>query len=77
LYFHGRAERKEYTDWPEIVLLYDQLERVQSSSVVALNRAVVVGMVDGPAAALAIVDAPAQDGFSNAASSRSASKARR
>jgi len=50
---HGRARRKEDTDWAQIVRLYDRLERIQPSSVVALNRAVAVAMVDGPAAALA------------------------
>jgi RNA polymerase sigma-70 factor (ECF subfamily) len=59
---HGRAKRKEDTDWAEIVRLYDRLERIQPSSVVVLNRAVAVAMVDGPAAALAIVDALAKDG---------------
>jgi RNA polymerase sigma-70 factor (ECF subfamily) len=59
---HGRAKRKEDTDWSEIVRLYDRLERIQPSSIVALNRAVAVAMVDGPAAGLAIVDALAKDG---------------
>jgi RNA polymerase sigma-70 factor, ECF subfamily len=59
---HGRARRKEDTDWAEIVRLYDRLEEIQPSAIVALNRAVAVAMVEGPAAALAIVDALAQDG---------------
>jgi RNA polymerase sigma-70 factor (ECF subfamily) len=59
---HGRAKRKEDTDWAEIVRLYDRLERIQPSAIVALNRAVAVAMVDGPAAGLAIVDALAEDG---------------
>lgn len=59
---HGRAARKEDTDWPEIARLYERLERIQPSPVVALNRAVAVAMVDGPHAALAIVDALARDG---------------
>src|SRR5262249_20607486 len=59
---HGRAKRKEDTDWAEIVRLYERLERIQPSPIVALNRAVAVAMVDGPAAALAIVDALAKDG---------------
>jgi RNA polymerase sigma-70 factor (ECF subfamily) len=59
---HGRAKRKEDTDWAEIVRLYDRLERIQPSAIVALNRAVAVAMVEGPAAGLAIVDALANDG---------------
>ncbi len=59
---HGRAKRKEDTDWAEIVRLYDRLERILPSSVVTLNRAVAVAMVDGPRAALAIIDALAKDG---------------
>jgi len=58
---HGRARRKEDTDWGAIVRLYDRLEAVTPSPVVALNRAVAVAMVDGPAAALAIVDQLATD----------------
>ncbi|HEX9296593.1 MAG TPA: RNA polymerase sigma factor [Polyangiaceae bacterium] len=59
---HGRAKRKEDTDWAEIVRLYERLERIQPSPIVALNRAVAVAMVDGPAAALAIVDALLKSG---------------
>jgi RNA polymerase sigma-70 factor (ECF subfamily) len=54
---HAEALRWEDTDWREIVALYDVLARVWSSPVVALNRAVAVGMADGPAAGLAAVDA--------------------
>jgi RNA polymerase sigma-70 factor, ECF subfamily len=53
---HCRAARAEETDWREMVRLYDQLERVQPSPIVSLNRAVAVAMVDGPATALAILD---------------------
>lgn len=59
---HARATQKEDTDWREILRLYDRLEAIQPSPIVALNRAVAVAMVDGPAAALAIVDALAKDG---------------
>jgi RNA polymerase sigma-70 factor (ECF subfamily) len=59
---HARTTRKEHTDWAEIVKLYDRLERVQPSPIVALNRAVAVAMLEGPASALAIVDALAEDG---------------
>ena len=54
---HGEARRWEDTDWREIVALYDLLVQVWPSPVVALNRAVAVGMADGPAAGLAAVDA--------------------
>ena len=53
---HARASRFEDTDWAEIELLYGTLERMQPSPVIALNRAVVVGKVRGPAAALAIIE---------------------
>lgn len=59
---HCRAARAEETDWPAILRHYDQLERVQPSPVVALNRAVAVAMVDGPAAALRLIDAIAAGG---------------
>jgi RNA polymerase sigma-70 factor (ECF subfamily) len=59
---HCRAERAEDTDWSQIVGLYDLLERVQPSPIVSLNRAVAVAMVDGPAAALPLIDALEQEG---------------
>jgi RNA polymerase sigma-70 factor (ECF subfamily) len=58
---HCQAARAEDTDWPQIVRLYEVLERLQPSPVVALNRAAAVAMVEGPAPALAIVDALAAD----------------
>jgi RNA polymerase sigma-70 factor (ECF subfamily) len=54
---HCQAERAVDTDWPQIVRLYDLLERIQPSPVVSLNRAVAVAMVDGPGPALALIDA--------------------
>jgi RNA polymerase sigma-70 factor (ECF subfamily) len=59
---HAQAPSYDATDWPQVVALYDELLRVWPSPVVALNRAVAVAMVDGPAAALAEVDALAEDG---------------
>lgn len=53
---HCRAARAEETDWREIVRLYDELERVQPSPVVSLNRAVAVAMAEGPQAGLALID---------------------
>jgi RNA polymerase sigma factor (sigma-70 family) len=54
---HARALRPEDTDWARIAALYGHLARVAPSAVVELNRAVAVGMADGPAAGLSIVDA--------------------
>jgi RNA polymerase sigma-70 factor (ECF subfamily) len=59
---HCQAARAEDTDWPGILRLYDLLARVQPSPIVELNRAVAVAMVDGPQAALAVVDALAASG---------------
>jgi RNA polymerase sigma-70 factor (ECF subfamily) len=53
---HSDAAAASDTDWDQILRLYDQLLAVAPSPVVALNRAVAVAEVDGPAAALAIVD---------------------
>ena len=53
---HADAARYDDTDWREIVALYDLLLRVWPSPVVALNRAVAVGMASGPAAGLDALD---------------------
>jgi RNA polymerase sigma-70 factor (ECF subfamily) len=53
---HCKAARPSDTDWPEIVRLYGQLERVQSSPIVSLNRAVAVAMADGPRAGLVMIE---------------------
>jgi RNA polymerase sigma-70 factor (ECF subfamily) len=53
---HADAVTAERTDWPQILALYDQLLAMAPTPVVALNRAVAVGEVRGPAAALALVD---------------------
>jgi RNA polymerase sigma-70 factor, ECF subfamily len=59
---HAQAPSYAATDWPQIVALYDELLRVWPSPVVALNRAVAVAQVDGPEAALALVEALEHDG---------------
>ncbi|MBZ5673303.1 MAG: RNA polymerase sigma factor [Acidobacteriia bacterium] len=59
---HCQAARAEDTDWPQIVRLYEVLERLQPSSIVSLNRAVAVAMVDGPQQGLALIDALAAAG---------------
>jgi RNA polymerase sigma-70 factor (ECF subfamily) len=58
---HCQAVRAEDTDWPQIVRLYDVLERLQPSPIVSLNRAVAVAMVDGPRAGLNLIDTLAGD----------------
>jgi RNA polymerase sigma-70 factor, ECF subfamily len=62
---HCRASRFKDTDWPSILGLYDQLERLQPSPIVSLNRAVAVAMVEGPQPALAIIDALAAGDLKN------------
>jgi RNA polymerase sigma-70 factor (ECF subfamily) len=59
---HCQAPRPEDTDWPQIVRLYDVLERLEPSPIVSLNRAVAVAMVEGPRSALALIDALAATG---------------
>jgi predicted RNA polymerase sigma factor len=53
---HARAHSWEATDWPRIVDLYRALTEVTPSPVVALNRAVAIGLAQGPAAGLAALD---------------------
>jgi RNA polymerase sigma-70 factor (ECF subfamily) len=53
---HADAATLEQTDWSQIIALYDQLLAVAPAPVVALNRAIAIGEVQGPAAALALVD---------------------
>jgi len=57
---HMRARTAEETDWERIVLLYDALMQIGPSPIVALNRAVAVGMAQGPAAGLEALDAAAR-----------------
>ncbi|HEU5195132.1 MAG TPA: RNA polymerase sigma factor [Methylomirabilota bacterium] len=58
---HCQAKRAEDTDWPQIVRLYDLLERVQPSPIVSLNRAIAVAMVEGPRPALKLIDGLAEE----------------
>ncbi len=58
---HARARTAEETDWDRITLLYDALLEISASPIVALNRAVAVGMAQGPAAGLDAVDAIAAE----------------
>ncbi len=54
---HTRVRTAEETDWARIVLLYDALMQISPSPIVALNRAVAVGMAQGPGAGLDALDA--------------------
>jgi RNA polymerase sigma-70 factor (ECF subfamily) len=54
---HARARTAAETGWERIVLLYDALLQIRPSPIVGLNRAVAVGMAQGPAAGLASLDA--------------------
>jgi RNA polymerase sigma-70 factor (ECF subfamily) len=59
---HATAPTFEATDWPAVLRLYDVLLQRQTSALVALNRAIAVDRVHGPAAALTALDAiPAAD----------------
>lgn len=49
---HAEAARAEDTDWPQILALYQLLERIAPGPIVTLNRAVAVAMVHGPQAGL-------------------------
>ncbi|MFI5047278.1 MAG: RNA polymerase sigma factor [Acidimicrobiia bacterium] len=59
---HAEALDARSTDWLQIARLYDELARLVPSPVVALNRAVAIGMADGPDVALPLLDALERDG---------------
>ena len=52
---HDEAASAEATDWPQIVALYEVLLQISDNPVVALNHAVAVAMVSGPAAGLELL----------------------
>jgi RNA polymerase sigma-70 factor (ECF subfamily) len=58
---HAEAPDFDGTDWSQIAALYGALARLDPSPVVAVNRAVAVGLADGPHAGLAILEAAAGD----------------
>jgi RNA polymerase sigma-70 factor, ECF subfamily len=60
---HSDAPSTQATDWWQILRLYDQLMALAPSPVVALNRAVTVAEVEGPEAALTVVDGLDLDGY--------------
>jgi RNA polymerase sigma factor (sigma-70 family) len=53
---HDEAARAEETDWPQIVVLYELLERLSPNPMVTLNHAVAVAMVRGPRAGLDLLE---------------------
>jgi RNA polymerase sigma-70 factor (ECF subfamily) len=53
---HSDAPEAADTDWPQILQLYDQLQSATPTPIVALNRAVAVAEVEGPHAALTLID---------------------
>jgi RNA polymerase sigma-70 factor, ECF subfamily len=59
---HGNAPSVAETDWPEIVGLYTQLAHIGPSPVVDLNRVVAIGVIDGPEAALPLVETIVETG---------------
>ncbi len=58
---HARAREASATDWAGIASLYGELAAIAPSPIVELNRAVAIGMADGPAAGLAALDRAALD----------------
>jgi RNA polymerase sigma factor (sigma-70 family) len=54
---HDEATRADQTDWRQIAALYALLGRIADNPMVALNHAIAVAMVDGPAAGLSMLDA--------------------
>ncbi len=60
---HSDAASAAATDWGQVLQLYDQLLAITPNAVVALNRAVALAEIEGPAEALAIVDALDLDSY--------------
>ncbi|MFV2101286.1 RNA polymerase sigma factor [Micromonospora sp. LOL_024] len=52
---HAEAPRAQDTDWPQVLALYQLLDRLAPNPVATLSRAVALGMVHGPAAGLALL----------------------
>jgi RNA polymerase sigma-70 factor, ECF subfamily len=62
---HCEAGTANETDWRQIVALYEELMRLSSSPVIALNHAAAVAMADGPEAGLRLIDAASSGGTLN------------
>ena len=58
---HSGADTFSATEWPQIVANYDRLLELLPTPMVALNRAIAIGETEGPAAALALIDALVPD----------------
>ena len=58
---HARADTADATNWPRIAALYERLSARVRSPIIELNRAVAVGMAEGPQAGLAITEALADE----------------
>jgi RNA polymerase sigma-70 factor (ECF subfamily) len=54
---HCESSTWEGTDWPQLAKLYSLLEAYDATPVVGLNRAIVIGQVEGPEVALGLVEA--------------------
>jgi RNA polymerase sigma-70 factor, ECF subfamily len=59
---HAEARRADETDWRQIVALYEELTRMTSSPVVALNHAAAVAMSEGPETGLALIESANANG---------------
>jgi len=62
---HCEASTADKTDWPQIVALYEELMRLSSSPVIALNHAAAVAMADGPEAGLRLIESAGAGGALN------------
>jgi RNA polymerase sigma-70 factor (ECF subfamily) len=60
---HADASTAEATDWAQVLALYDQLLALQPTPIVALNRAIAIAELEGPASALPIVNALPLEGY--------------
>jgi RNA polymerase sigma factor (sigma-70 family) len=58
---HAEAPRADDTDWPQILSLYQLLQRLAPNPMVTLNQAVALAMVHGPEAGLSLLDSLAED----------------
>jgi RNA polymerase sigma factor (sigma-70 family) len=58
---HDEAAGAEDTDWPQIVALYELLQRMTANPMIALNHAIATAMVHGPEAGLALLEPLRQD----------------
>ena len=62
---HAQAATAEATDWPQIAALYAELAKLNPSPVVLLNRAVAIGMSEGPERGLMLIDSLGVSGALN------------